>query len=256
LVLQFGGAGGTLAALGADGPRVADALARELGLRNPLAPWHTQRDRLAAFVADCGVYTMALGKIARDVALLMQSEVAEVAEEGGVSSTLPHKRNPSRSAAVMAAATRLPALVAAFLAGTIGEHERGVGGWHAEAPTLAAAVQTTGAAVAALADALGSLRVDRERMRANIAATRGTVFAERAMMLLGRPLGRDRARRVVAAALVETSSGQRTFGEALAGNADVIAALDAADLHTLEDPTAYLGAAEAFRRTLLSASRE
>jgi 3-carboxy-cis,cis-muconate cycloisomerase len=256
LVLQFGGAAGTLAALGGDGPRVGDALARELDLRNPGAPWHTQRDRLAALVSACGIYTTALGKIARDVTLLMQSEVAEVAEEGGRSSTLPHKRNPSRSAAVIAAATRLPALVAAFLAAAIDEHERGAGGWHAEAPTLVAAVQTTGAAVQAMADASESLRVDTARMRANLAATRGTVYAEHAMMLLVPALSREEAQRAIADALDTAARVGSSFADALAKNAVAAAVLSASELVALDTPTSYLGAAETFRRTLLSGSRK
>jgi 3-carboxy-cis,cis-muconate cycloisomerase len=255
LILQFGGGSGTLAALGAHGPRVTDLLARELDLPNPGTPWHTQRDRLAALVAACGIYTAALGKIARDVTLLMQREVAEVWESGGRSSTLPHKRNPARSAAVLAAANRLPGLVAAFLAGAIDEQERGVGGWHAEAPTLAAAVQTTGAAAAAMAEAIESLGVDEERMRANIDATRGSVFAERAMMLLLPVLGREEAQAAIAAALDGAQRGA-SFAAALAAIPAVTGVLTDADRAALDTPASYLGAAEIFRRRLLSASRE
>ena len=107
-VLQFGGASGTLAALGDRGLVVADALARELGLPAPDAPWHAYRDRLAALVAACGIYTGVLGKMARDVSLLMQSEVGEAAEPGGGSSTMPHKQNPVGCAIALAAATRMP----------------------------------------------------------------------------------------------------------------------------------------------------
>jgi 3-carboxy-cis,cis-muconate cycloisomerase len=189
-VLQFGGASGTLAALGADGPAIAAALAAALQLPLPDAPWHSHRDRLAALVAACGVYVGTLGKIARDISLLMQQEVNEVQEPGGGSSSMPHKRNPSGCAVVLAAANRLPGLVSSFLAAMVQEHERGVGGWHAEASTVADAVQATGSAVAALADAVEGLRVDPQRMRTNIDATHGAVFAERAMMLLAPGLGR------------------------------------------------------------------
>ena len=99
-VLQFGGAAGTLAALGADGLMVAAGVARDLDLRLPDAPWHAHRDRLAALVAACGVYAGTLGKIARDVSLLMQFEVGEAAEPGGGSSSMPHKRNPARCALI------------------------------------------------------------------------------------------------------------------------------------------------------------
>ena len=116
MVLQFGGAAGTLAALGTDGVAVEQALARELDLAVPDAPWHAHRDRLAALVAASGIYTMTLGKIARDISLLMQHEVGEAFEPGGGSSAMPHKRNPSGCAVVLAAATRMPGLVATMLA--------------------------------------------------------------------------------------------------------------------------------------------
>ena len=175
------------------GLAVAEALARELGLPCPDAPWHAHRDRLAALVAACGIYTGALGKMARDIALLMQHEVAEAAEPGGGSSAMPHKRNPVGCAVALAAAARMPGLVGAAIAGLAQEHERGVGGWQAEWPTIADAVQATGAALAAMRDVTAGLRVDPARMRANIAATNGAIFAERVMMRARRALGRDTA---------------------------------------------------------------
>jgi 3-carboxy-cis,cis-muconate cycloisomerase len=251
-VLQFGGATGTLAALGTHGPRIAADLARELGVKDAGAPWHAQRDRLGAVVAACGVYSGTLGKIARDVALLMQFEVSEAAEPGGGSSTMPHKRNPAASATALAAANHVPALVAAFLAGMVQEHERGVGGWQAEAGTVAATVQATGSALASIADAIGGLSVDPEQMRANLAATDGAIFSERAMTLLAPALGRDVARGIIAQAVIAARAGERTFAQTLASNADAARVLAPADLSILDSPDAYLGAAEEFRRTLLS----
>jgi 3-carboxy-cis,cis-muconate cycloisomerase len=250
-VLQFGGASGTLAALGENGPAVAAELARELGLPDPGAPWHTQRDRLAALAAACGIYTGALGKVARDVSLLMQAEVAEAAEPGGGSSSMPHKRNPARCALVLAAATRAPGLVSTFLAGMPQEHERGLGGWHAEAVTLSALVQATGAALAATADMIERLSVDPGRMRVNIELTGGVVFAERAMTLLAPALGRDAAGRLIADAIEAARREPDGFAKTLAANADVRAALQPADLANLTAADAYLGAAEPFRRRLL-----
>lgn len=249
-VLQFGGASGTLAALGPHGPEIAAALAAALQLPLPDAPWHSHRDRLAALVAACGIYTGTLGKIARDISLLMQQEVHEAQEPGGGSSSMPHKRNPSGCAVVLAAANRLPGLVASFLAAMPQEHERGVGGWHAEASTMADAVQATGSAVAALGDAVEGLRVDPQRMRANIDATDGTVFAERAMMLIAPVLGRERAGRIISRSLAEASSRQG-FHHVLADHPEVRGAVDAQVLATLGDPAAYLGSADHFRRRLL-----
>lgn len=237
-VLQFGGASGTLAALGTTGPAVAAALARELALTDPGASWHAHRDRLGSLVAACGVYTAVVGKIARDVALLMQHEVGETAEPGGPSSSMPQKRNPSGCAVALAAATRVPGLVAGFLFGMVQEHERGLGGWHAEASTIADVVQATGSALSAVAGVVDHLAVDPDRMRANIGNTNGAVFAERALMKLTPEIGRAAALARVAAAVEEARSGRRTLPEALGDS----------ELERLEP---YLESADACRRRLL-----
>src|SRR5580700_1433364 len=177
LILQFGGASGTLASLGDKGIAVGQALAEELNLPYPDAPWHTHRDRLAALVAACGVATGSLGKMARDVSLLMQSEVAEAAEPGGAgrggSSAMPHKRNPTACALTLAASQRVPGLVASFLSAMVQEHERGVGGWQAEWPIIAAAVQSTGMAIASMAEVAEGVSVDAQKMRLNVQNTNG-----------------------------------------------------------------------------------
>jgi 3-carboxy-cis,cis-muconate cycloisomerase len=252
-VVQFGGASGTLAALGPHGLAVSTELARELDLPSPDAPWHAHRDRLGWLVAACGIHTGTLGKIARDVALLMQYEVAEAAEPGGRSSTMPHKRNPSGCAVALAASTRVPGLVSAFLSGLPQEHERGLGGWHAEAMTVASVVQATGTALAAVADVIETLSVDPARMRENIAATRGLVFAERAMVLLAPIVGRETATRLIAGAIEKARADGASFADALRQSADVRAAVGAADLSSIDDPGAYLGVAERLRRRLLGA---
>jgi len=250
-VLQFGGAVGTLASLGSRGPEVAQALAAELSLSCPPAPWHTHRDRLAELVCACGVYTASIGKIARDVSLLMQFEVAEAAEPGGGSSTMPHKRNPSGCAIALAAASRLPGLVSTFLSAMIQEHERGLGGLHAEWPVVVDAVQATGAAVTAMAGAIEVLSVDGARMRANIEATRGFVFAERALMRLGPALGRERAHELIGQAVKTAVLDRGTLAEALGAMTEVTTVMSARELASLDAPEEYIGAAETMRKALL-----
>jgi len=129
VVLQFGGAAGTLAALEGNGLHVAERLGHELGIRCPAAPWHAYHDNLAALVAACGIYAGSLAKVARDVSLLMQFEVGEAREDGGGSSAMPQKQNPSGCAVALAAASRLPGLTATAIASLVQEHERSVGGW-------------------------------------------------------------------------------------------------------------------------------
>jgi 3-carboxy-cis,cis-muconate cycloisomerase len=250
-VLQFGGASGTLASLDDRGLDVSRALADDLGLRNPEAPWHAHRDRLGSLVSACGLYTATLGKIARDISLLMQDEVGEAAERGGGSSTMPHKRNPAACAVALAASARLPGLVAAFLTGMVQEHERAVGGWHAEWPTIADAIQTTGSALSAMADAATGLSVDPDRMRVNIEGTNGAIFAERAMMLMTGSMGRESARLLVTNALVQSRETGKTFRDTLLAIPEAVRSIPADALRTLDVPEEYLGAAETLRVQLL-----
>jgi 3-carboxy-cis,cis-muconate cycloisomerase len=252
LVLQFGGASGTLASLGKKGIAVSKALARELGLAVPEAPWHTQRDRLAALMCACGVLTGSLGKMARDLSLMMQSEVAEASETGGDgrggSSTMPHKRNPIGCVLTLSAATRMPYLIAAFLAAMPQEHERGAGGWHSEWPTVAGAMQSTGVAAASMAEVAAGLSVDGDRMRVNLGSEKGVVFAEKAMMLLAAKVGRIQAQELLESAVRKAADGGTRLSEVLAKMPEAVKHLDSAAFAKLEAPEEYLGSAEAFRR--------
>lgn len=250
LVLQCGGAAGTLASLGEAGPLVADALATELGLPNPGAPWHAHRDRMAALVTAFSIYTASLGKMARDVSLLMQAEVGEVSEPGGASSAMPQKRNPAGCALILAAASRTPGLAASYLTAMIQEHERGMAGWPVEWPTISAMVQTTGSALAAAVDLIAGLSVHSDRMRANLDATHGTVCAERAQMVLTVALGRQRARSVIDESLAAVRGQGISLGAAMALHAD------AADVMRVHPdallPERYTGSAELMRLRLLN----
>ncbi len=254
-LLQFGGASGTLAALGEQGPAVSERLAGELHLRCPRAPWHSHRDRLATLMAALGIYTGALGKMALDVALLMQHEVGEVAEPAGDgrggSSTMPQKRNPTACVLALAAARRVPGLVADFLNGMLHEHERAAGGWQAEWITVAALVAATGVALESMREAAEGLGVNPARMRRNIQATGGAVFAERASLLLAAALGREAAHELMAQATRQVGD-HRTLAEVLAGMPEVTRILTPAQCHSLETPEDYLGSAETFRARLLA----
>jgi 3-carboxy-cis,cis-muconate cycloisomerase len=258
LIVQFGGASGTLAFLGDKGVAVGKALADELGLAYPEAPWHTHRDRLAALMCACGVITGALGKMARDTSLLMQNEVGEVTERSdsgrGVSSTMPNKRNPVGCVLTLAAANRVPGLVANFLSGMTQEHERGAGGWQAEWPTVAAIIQATGLAIDSMAEVAKGLTVDSARMRSNIDATHGTIFAEKAQTILAPHLGREAAHKLLESATAEAIGHGRRLSEVLAEKPEVTRYLDAKTLRNLENPELYLGVAEDFRTGLLSSA--
>jgi 3-carboxy-cis,cis-muconate cycloisomerase len=253
-LLQFGGASGTLASLGDKGDAVGKALAEELGLPYPDAPWHAHRDRLAALMAACGVETGSLGKMARDISLLMQGEVGELAELGGTgrggSSTMPHKHNPIGCALTLAVAHRVPGLLAAFLSSMVQEHERGVGGWQAEWPTVAAIVQSTGVAIASMAEVAEGLTVDPARMRANIDATRGVIFAERVVTMLGASMGRDAAHQLLELATRQSVTQNRRLIDILEEIPEITGAIPLDVLRTLDTPEDYLGSAKEFQKRL------
>lgn len=260
LVLQFGGASGTLASLESQGIAVAHALAEELGLRCPEAPWHTHRDRLANLVCCCGILTGSLGKMARDISLLMQNEVGEVAEPSGEdrggSSTMPHKRNPIACALTLGAAERVPALVASFLGALVQEHERAVGGWQSEWPVITSAVQLTGVAAASMAEVAEGLTVYPKRMRQNIENTNGLIFAERAAMLLAPKLGRDAAHKLLDEAVSKSTAQNKRLSAVLRESPEVTSHIDRPTLDQLEDPEQYLGSAEPFRKALANCCKQ
>lgn len=260
-VLQFGGAAGTLASQGGQGLAVAAALARELDLTLPDTPWHSQRDRIADLGAALGLLTGALGKIARDVAHLMSSEVAEAFEPAaagkGGSSAMPHKRNPVGTTIALSAAARAPGLVATLFAAMVQEQERGVGGWHAEWPVVADLFQLASGAAAHMADTLSCLELDPASMRANLDLTGGLMMAEAVTQALAEASGRHDAGRIVEAACKRAIAAGHGLLEELAADGAVTSHLPRERLEGLMQPENYLGsAAEFVSRVLATYDRE
>ena len=256
LVLQFGGASGTLAALGSHGLAVTDALAARLRLRAPDTPWHAHRDRFAHLACALGVATGTAGKIARDLALLAQTEVGEAFERPvdgrGASSTMPQKHNPVSASVSLAAAVRAPGLVAAMLGAMVQEHERGLGGWQAEWDTLPDLVLVSAGGARAVADALDSLSVDTDRMRVNVDASGGALLAESIAMALAESLGKSEAHACVEAACRRAASERRPLADVLADDPVVVCHLDQAEISRRLSPDHYLGAAQAYIDRVLS----
>ena len=247
LVLQFGGASGTLAALGAQALPIADALATELHLTLPDQPWHTQRDRLVEFGSVLGLIAGSLGKLGRDISLLMQTEAGEVFEPSapgkGGSSTMPHKRNPVGAAVLIGAATRVPGLLSTLFSAMPQEHERSLGLWHAEWETLPEiCCLVSGSLKQALLVADG-LEVDAERMARNLDLTQGLVLAEAVSIVLAQRVGRDTAHHLLEQCCKRAVVEQRHLRAVLGDEPHVTAELSAAELDHLLDPAHYLGQA-------------
>jgi 3-carboxy-cis,cis-muconate cycloisomerase len=258
LAVQFGGAAGTLASTGEAGPEVLAHLAGELGLAEPVLPWHTIRTRPADLGGALGAAAGVIAKAGRDVVLLAQTEVGEVREgvpgRGG-SSTLPHKQNPVAAISAVAAAMRAPGLVATLLGAMAHEHERAAGPWHAEWRPFSDLLETVGSAAAWLRDCLEHLEVDAARMRANLGLTHGALLAERVTTALAGDLGRHAAHEVVQAAAREAFAGDRPLADVLAATEEVSARLDPAEIARLLDPAGYLGATDELIRRALRAHR-
>ncbi len=257
LTLQLGGATGTLASLAERGPDVEKALAEALELAVADTPWHAHRDRLCELAAALGILTATLGKLARDIALLAQSEVAEAFEPAapgrGGSSTLPQKRNPVAASIAIAAAVRVPHLVGTMLAAAVQEHERGLGNWPAEWDTLPEIVLLAAGALDAMTETVTGLDVDPVRMRANLDHSNGQILAEAAQMALAPTLGRDVAHHVVRDASARALREERHLKDVLADDPQVREAIDEVRLARLFDPANYLGSANAFIDRVLAA---
>jgi 3-carboxy-cis,cis-muconate cycloisomerase len=252
-VLQFGGAAGTLASLGEHGAAVGERLADLLGLATASIPWHAHRDRLARMACALGVACGVLGKIARDLALLAQTEVGEAMEaHGGGSSTMAHKQNPVGAAVVLAASARAPGLVATMLAAMPQEHERGLGGWQVEWEVLPELLLLTAGAARTLADVLDTLKIDAARMRQNLDLTNGLVLAEAVTMALALRMGKPDAHARVEEASRRAARDGVSLAEALAADPEVRRHMPRDEIERYLRPEAYLGAAHAFVERVLA----
>lgn len=258
LVLHFGGAAGTLASLQERGLEVAQALASTLELPLPALPWHTARDRIVEVGCAFGLLAGTLGKIGGDVVLLMQSEVGEAFEpaaagKGGLSA-MPHKRNPVSSVAAVAAATRVPGLVATLFSAMAQPHERAAGQWHAEWDTLPQIVCLTAGSLAQMQQCLSGLELDRARMRIHLDSHGRLLYAEAAVFALAPQLGKPQAHSLVQQAALRAQAQQRHLREVLGEDAQVSAVLTHAQLQAVFDSDSWRGMSSVWIDRVLAGS--
>jgi 3-carboxy-cis,cis-muconate cycloisomerase len=260
LALQFGGAAGTLAALGDKGLPVAEKLAQELKLPLPDAPWHTHRDRIAEAASVFAILAGTCGKIARDVSLMMQTDVGEAFEPSGEgrggSSTMPHKRNPVAAASALGAATMAPGLAATIFAAQVQDHERSAGPWQAEWPTLPTLMLVTSGALTAIVDIAEGLEVDAVRMRVNLDASGGLIMAEAVTMALAEKIGKSDAHHLIEVASKKAVADKKHLRDVLTGDSNITAQLAADAIAKLFEPMAYQGASQALIDRLLASSED
>ncbi|MET7309829.1 3-carboxy-cis,cis-muconate cycloisomerase [Streptomyces sp. NPDC005571] len=261
LPAQLGGAAGTLAAFSAfsapsaaqedaDGRGEADLLAlvaayaRELGLAEPVLPWHTLRTPIADLAGALAFTAGALGKMAADVLTLSRTEIGEVEEEEwGGSSALPHKANPVHATLIAAAARRAPGLAATLYGSLTAEDERPAGAWHAEWEPLRDLLRLVGGAARDGAALAAGLRVVPYAMRENLQLTDGLIVSERLAAVFAGRIGRARAREVLSGAADRARSETADLADVLFDVLREEPELAGLDLAELTDPTRYTGSA-------------
>ena len=271
LAVQFGGAAGTLASLGPSGPAVKSLMAADLGLADPPLPWHTERLRIIDVAVAMARVTAALSKIARDVTLLAQTEIAEVGEGApaagatgssaprrGGSSAMPNKNNPVAAVAILGCARQAGGLLATLVASAEQEHQRAAGAWHAEWQPFSHLLELAVSAAAWARDLLENLTVDTARMAANLNAAGGLPMAERVTALLRDSLGAPQAHDLVATAAARAASSGVPLRDVLLATPDVAdklsqAGISAAEIEQALNPGGYLGASDAFIAAALAA---
>ena len=256
LPAQLGGAAGTLAAyqeyakldgLGRDfdATELIAPFAAELGLAEPVLPWHVLRTPNVELGGALQLVVGALGKFALDVQTLSRTEIAELAEppaDGrGASSAMPQKRNPVLATLVVTAARQVPAYVSILSASMLAEDERPAGAWHAEWQPLREALRLAGGAAHTAAELAEGLVVDVGRMRGNVGLTQGSIVAERLNVALTPALGKATAKKLLTRAAQAAAESGDTLGNALAADEDLTGLISAADLADLLDPAGYVG---------------
>ncbi|MGB1251452.1 MAG: 3-carboxy-cis,cis-muconate cycloisomerase [Candidatus Promineifilaceae bacterium] len=247
LVVQFGGAAGTLSALGAHGMVVQAALADELGLGVPTTPWHSQRDNLVEFANWLALLSGSLAKMAQDVILMAQSEVAELRESAdptrGGSSTMPQKANPIQSEMILAAHRTNIGLLANMQQALVHEHERATGAWQVEWLNLPQMVSLTAAALERAVWLSDNLVVNVERMRANVAASNGVMLGEALNFALAPYIDRAEAKRLIKAVVQSVIANKGHLVDLVRQSVSSEVASQV-DWDTLRDEATYLGSAE------------
>ncbi|EME79373.1 uncharacterized protein MYCFIDRAFT_34751 [Pseudocercospora fijiensis CIRAD86] len=262
LLVQFGGAAGTLASLGPDPETslsVRSSLAKILNLKDPHITWHSARDGIAEILSFLALVGGTLGKIATDMIFMSANEVSEIREpfvpHRGASSTMPQKRNPISSEIILASAKILRNTASLGFDAMLTDFERATGPWHLEWAAVPEAFVVAVGALAQTDFALSGLVVNTDAMKRNLESTRGLIVAEAVMMELAKSVGRQKAHEIVYESCKETiegEDGKRTLCDVLVEKEEVVKVLERERIEELCTPTNYLGAAEAMVEQVLA----
>jgi 3-carboxy-cis,cis-muconate cycloisomerase len=263
LLVQYGGAAGTLASLGSgpEGIQVRKQLAVELGLADPPITWHVARDGVAEIINFLALVGGSLGKVALDLIMMCSNELGEVAEpfvpHRGASSTMPQKRNPISSEVILAASKVLRSNAGLVLDGMVSDFERASGPWHLEWVAIPESFVAAAGALHQAEFALSGLEVHEAQMEVNLRSTRGLIVGEAVMMSLAKTIGRQDAHDVIYEACKKTIEGnsETTLLETLSKDKRVLDAIPVEELERLCDPVNYLGSSQQMVEDTLAFSK-
>lgn len=257
---SLGGAVGTLAGYGPKAIQLQRLVMDELGLNVPATSWHSNQDRFAECVAVLGLIASSCEKLAREVYFLSRTEIAEAAEAQGPdqvgSSTMPHKANPIRCEAVIAASAGVRAQVPLAMSAMVSQDDRDMGSGMILWKLIPETFILAGGVLERMIEVVKNLRIDPERMRSNLETSGGLIVSEAVMLKLAGRIGREAAHEVVTEAVGISRETGRGFADCLAGHPGINGHLSSDDIHALLDPDAYTGAAEEIVETFLSKGAE
>ncbi|ORY05698.1 adenylosuccinate lyase [Clohesyomyces aquaticus] len=261
LMVQFGGAAGSLASLGSgdDGIRVRKEMAKDLGLSDPPITWHVARDGVAEIANYLALVGGSLGKLALDIIIMSSNELSEVSEpfvpHRGASSTMPQKRNPISSEVILAASKILRSNAGLVLDGMVSDFERASGPWHLEWVAIPESFVIAVGALNQADFALSGLVVNPQKMLDNLYSTRGLIAAEAVMMGLAPHVGRQKAHDIVYEACRESIESDTSLLEALLSRSEITGKISKETLSSLCDAKNYLGSCGLMVDEVLAASK-
>jgi 3-carboxy-cis,cis-muconate cycloisomerase len=267
LPLSLGGASGTLAAYGEYGTQVTgapfdpfllvDSVAEELGLSPHYQPWHTARTPIAKIAGTLAIVSGALGKIASDIHVMSRTEIGEVSEglseNGGISSSMPQKRNPVKTALILAAARQVPAYTLVLFQAMVAEDERPAGAWQSEWQPLRDILRMVLGSSSHTAELVRNLRIDADRMHENLISTGAAVVSERLNVNLTPLVGKLKAKEILRRLLLGGGGDPATLVPKLRNELSVLGVHAEAIVRLLAADD-YIGASEEIARRAIARS--
>ena len=254
-VLQLGGAVGTLSSMGTKGLQVIETMGEELKLNIPARSWHSQRDRFALIASTMGILTGNVGKIAKDISLMAQTEIGELKEpykkgKGG-SSAMPQKQNPVGCISILSNAARVPAMVSTIISCMVQDHERATGLWHAEWQPLVDITQLTAGALEKAVEITAGLKINKRQMLRNLEITKGLIYAENISLALAPAIGKAEAHELLEQLSREVQSKNIHLKELCMSHPIISKHLKRNQIEKCFDPAQSIGISDEFIKRVL-----